>query len=171
MKERVGDVNFHVLVPGVDEADVPVPADAAVIIHGARPVLDLDDEQRCDDEVEAVHFQFILCRGVEDAHGDRIDGPVQHAVIVAKRGNVHIKRARVGLTHVKGEWNTCWSDAPIICNARFDDDVFNKIAVVDEGEIHRLRFPWNDPNLVECAQNHAVLFADISKDVGREIEP
>ena len=33
-----------------------------------------------------------------------------------------------------------------------------------------MRFSWDHTNFIECAQDNAVLFADVRQDVGREVE-
>ena len=103
MEKGVGDVDFNILVAGVDHRYIPGATDASVVVHGGRPIFNFDDKQRSDNEVEPVDFQFLKSGGVEYAHRDRMEYTVEHAIVVAERRNFDLKRTGARLAHIEGE--------------------------------------------------------------------
>ena len=170
LKQGVRDVDLNILVAGVGDFHIPCSADASVIIHGRWPVLNLDEEQRCHHETEGVNLEFFTGGSVQNTNGDRVQCAVGHAVIVGQRWNINIKRARVGRGHVKTQGERSRCHGPVAGHRSFHDDIFNEIAVVDEGEINGLRFARNNTDFFEGADHKTVLLTDVAKNVGREVQ-
>ena len=137
-----------------------------MIIHGRWPVLNFDEEQRRHDEAEGVNFEFFTSGSVQNTDGDRIQCAIGHAVVVSKSGDIDIKRAGMCGGHVKTQRERSGRHGPVSGHRSFHDDIFNKIPIVDQGEINGLRFAGNNTDFFEGADHKAVLFTDVAEDVG-----
>ena len=116
-----------------------------------------------------MFFQYLFRGRIQHANGGGVKCSVEHGFVVAESWDGHVKGTAVRFVNGKLQRQAGGRNGPVPRNSGFNDDVFNQIASVDDFEINGFNLARNDTNVVKGCDDNAVLLADVSEDVGREV--
>ena len=117
-----------------------------------------------------MHLELFLGVRIQHAYGGGVLGAVEHGIVIAERRDGHVERPAVGFVHGQLQGYQRWGHGPIPVNSGLNKDVFDEVASIDDFIVHGFCFTRNDGDGGVGCHDNSVLLADITQNVGREVQ-